>query len=162
MNKKDQLILVIGILLIVFGTKNLYKPTAITVPQPDTPIVLPDDHVVPTPPKPPIEPELRTNIFYDECEKANKLSKQLNKPLVLIFVASWCPYCKDLKKDLLHIKQFNNAVVCILDIEKNSKTVEKYSIKILPTSVIVKADKEQSRYSGYKRENYETWLNGNI
>jgi len=160
MSKKDQLILIVGILLIIFGIKYLTNKAVIPAPQPNPPVVIPDN-VIPTPPAP-VVPEPIVNIFHDECEKANKLSKQLNRPLILIFGASWCPYCKDLKADLESIKQLDATVVCVIDIEKNKNLVDKYKIKGLPTSVIVKSDKEQSRHSGYKRNSYETWLNGTL
>ena len=74
MNTKDQLILVVGILLIILGIKYLDNQTIVPAPQPNIPVVVPDN-VVPTP-LPPVIPEPVANIFYDECEKANKLSKE--------------------------------------------------------------------------------------
>lgn len=158
MKKIDQLVLFIGILLIIFGVQYIERETD-PVPSPAVPVVIPD--VVPPSPQP-VVPDLVNNIIYDNCDEALRLSKLHNRPLILIFGASWCSYCKDLKKDISSIKPFDRAVVCVVDIEKNENLVKKYSIKGLPTSIIIIQDQEKSRKSGYQKHDYETWLNGNL
>lgn len=155
MKKIDQLILFIGIILIVLSFKECNRQPII--PKPDAPIVVPDN-VVPKP-----IPDLKTNILYDSYDEAVALSKTHNRPLVLIFSASWCPYCKDLKNDVSLIKQFNKTIVCFIDIEKNKEQfVNKFEIKGLPTSIIIEKGEEKSRHSGYKKDKYEKWLDGNL
>lgn len=161
MKKIDQLILLIGIVLIIIGIYYIErKPNCpVPAPSPKTPVITPD--IVPPTPKPEV-PDLVSNIIHDDCEEGLRLSKLHNRPLILIFSADWCGYCKDLKRDITSIKPLEQSIVCILDVEKNSALVDKYQIKGLPTSVIIINNKEHSRKSGYKKRDYETWLNGNL
>lgn len=165
MKKIDQLILLIGIVLMIIGVYYVErKPNSIPSPSPIIPVIIPDviPEPVPVPVPKPNVPDLVSNIVYDDCEAALKLSRLHNRSLVLIFSADWCGYCKDLKKDIASIKPLDKTIICVLDIEKNSQLVDKYKIKGLPTSVIIVDNKEQSRKSGYKKNDYETWLNGNL
>lgn len=154
MKKIDQLIFLIGVSLIILSFTNSSNHPII--PKPDTPVVVPD--VIP--PKP--IPDLKTNILYDEYEKSVELSKIYNRPLIVIFGAKWCPYCRDLKKDVTSIKQFTKTIVCFIDTDENTDFVDKFDIKGLPTSVLLNKDKEKSRHSGYKKDSYEKWLDANL
>lgn len=158
MKKIDQLILIVGIVLIIIGVQYLERNAVVPAPSPNVPLVVPD---IVVPPEPKV-PDTTITVIDDNCNEALRLSKLHKKSLVLIFGASWCPYCKDLKKDIQSIKSFEKTIVCLLDVEKNEKLVNKYGIKGLPTSIIINHDKEKSRKSGYKKHDYETWLNGNL
>lgn len=104
-------------------------------------------------------PILNNNIFYDEYEKCKELSRTHNKKIVLIFGADWCPYCRDLKKDVKNITEFNSYIVCFINTDKNKELVEKYRIRGLPTSVIIDYEEQElNRKSGYKKDSYNEWL----
>jgi len=150
---KDQykfIILVIVLLVLFFHINNKNK---------HNPIIPIDNPIV----KPIIEPkpEIVTNIIYEDMDKALELSSIHKKQLLLIFGADWCPYCKVLKKDIetLNISEY---IVCIIDTDKNSKLVDEYRIKGLPTSVVLDFNKKElSRKVGYKKNDYEIWLGNN-
>lgn len=144
--KMNIYILCIGLLLIVYSCYEKYVDISIL---PNIPVV-----VVPDVPLP-----LDKNIYYDEYEKCKDLSKEYNKKLVLVFGADWCPYCRDLKKDVNSITEFSNYIVCFIDTDKNKTLVDQYRIKGLPTSIIITHKEEElDRKSGYKRSSYNEWL----
>ena len=143
----------VGMSLVAYYINNT-KP----IPAPTVPVVVPN--IIPKPQ--PEVPVVIDYVLYDEYDKAIALSKKVKKPIVLIFGASWCPYCKDLKKDSKNIDLLKQYIVCFLDTDKQKELVNKYKIKGLPTSVILTDGAESARKSGYKRPDYETWLNGNL
>lgn len=125
------------------------------------------DTIVPNNPKKPIfvpkKPVLKENIFYDEYDKAKELSVAYNKKLILVFGADWCPYCKDLKRDVKQIKGFSKYIVCFIDTDKNKEIVQKNKIRSLPTSLILDSKgNELGRKTGYKNADYEKWLDSNF
>jgi thioredoxin-related protein len=154
MHKADKILLVIGLCLLAISIYDKYsiaskQPKNIPTPK----VVVPN--VKPETPKP------KVNIFENECDKALKVAEEYKRPLVIIFGAKWCPYCKELKKDLEKITELNNYVVCLIDIGINKTLVKHYKIKSLPTSVIVVSNKEQDRKVGYELEDYSEWLKNN-
>ena len=148
LQKVDYILLLIALFLI--GISFYQKQVDIVVPIiPNNPIVIPD------------KPVLEKTIFFDEYDNAKTVSKQYNKKLILIFGADWCPYCKDLKKDIGKIKEFKEYIVCLINIDNNQTLVNEYKIKGLPTSIILSDDKEEARKSGYKYNDYCKWLQDN-
>lgn len=150
MQKIDtKYLLVMGLCLIAYG---IYSKYATSIVIPSIPVV-----VVPSP----LEP--LKNIYYDEFDKCKELSAKHNKKLVIVFGADWCPYCRDLKKDIDNITEFSNYIVCFIDTDKNAKLVKDFRVKGLPTSVIVDPKgSELSRKTGYKNKEYQEWLRSNL
>jgi len=148
---KTYYLLILGLILIVSA---IYQKQA-NIITPSIPLVLP---------KTPISiPDLTNNIFYDEYNKVIELSKKHNKKIVLIFGADWCPYCKDLKKDVKNIDGLKQYIVCFIDTDKNEDLVKNYRIKSLPTSIIIDAtERELARKTGYKNKDYNEWLVNNM
>lgn len=145
MKNFDKLIIVLALCLIVFSLS--YKKFDVHV-TPKINVIL-----VPKP-----KPVLTTNIFYNEYDKAKETASAYDKKLVLIFGAAWCPYCKDLKKDAINIREFNGYIVCFIDIDNNKDITNKFQIKELPTSIILYKNNEEKRKSGYKKIEYTNWL----
>ena len=149
MQKIDYRYLIIGLCLIGYAiySKNIIIPEIPAVMVPSVPSL----------------PELQKNIYYDEFDKSKDLAKKYNKKLVLVFGADWCPYCRDLKKDINNITEFSNYIVCFIDTDKNSQLVKDFRVRGLPTSIMVDStDKELSRKTGYKHSEYQEWLRSNL
>lgn len=143
MKNFDRLIIIFALCLIVFSLS--YKKFDVHVTPKINVILVP-------------KPVLTTKIFYNEYDKAKNVADTYAKKLVLIFGAVWCPYCKDLKKDIANIKEFDNYIVCFLDIDNNKDITNKFQIKELPTSIILYKNNEEKRKSGYKKIEYTNWL----
>jgi thioredoxin-related protein len=140
--KTDCVVLVIALCLILFSVYAKQNTDLVPANQ----IIIPNKTI-----------EHKT-IFLNEYDQAKKISKEYNKKLILIFGAEWCPYCKELKKDMDKIREFKKYVVCYIDINQFQFLVQKYQIKNLPTSIIIFDDKEEDRKSGYKYSDYCEWL----
>jgi thioredoxin-related protein len=143
MKNFDKLVIVFALCLIVFSLS--YKKFDVHVTPKINVILVP-------------KPVLTTNIFYNEYDKAKTTADTYAKKLVLIFGAAWCPYCKDLKKDSSTIREFDDYIVCFIDIDNNKELTNKFQIKELPTSIIVYKNNEEVRKSGYKKNEYIKWL----
>lgn len=151
LQKVDTTLLIIALFLVGFS---FYQKQSnnIVPPDPNNPVV-----VVPN------KPSLKQNIFYDEYDKAKELSITYDRKLVLVFGADWCPYCKDLKRDVKEIQGFSKYIVCFIDTDKNKEMVQKNKIRSLPTSIVFDTkDNELGRKTGYKKQDYENWLNSNF
>lgn len=99
------------------------------------------------------------NGYVTDLDLALKLSKETKQNVVLIFSASWCGYCNNLKRDLSDIKGFENKIICIVDSDANKKLSRQFKVKSLPTSVMIDIDGEEfARIVGYDKNSYETWL----
>lgn len=146
MQKIKQVFLFALLLVFIFAIYN--RNSSNTIPQIPKIIV-------------PSIPETTDTIFYDEYEKAKRVSIASNKKLLLIFGADWCPYCKDLKKDVKKINNFKYYIVCFINTDTNKNIVLDFKIKNLPTSIIVYKDNEEVRKTGYKYRDYEKWLSDN-
>jgi thiol-disulfide isomerase/thioredoxin len=144
-----SIIVIIMLLVVFFHINN--KNSNNSVPSINNPVVTPIEE-----PK----PEIVTNIIFEDINKAKELSSKHKRKLLLIFGADWCPYCKVLKKDI-SVLNTNEYIVCVIDTDKNSKLVDEYRIKGLPTSIAIDNQKELSRKVGYKKDDYQIWLGSN-
>lgn len=149
MNTKIKLLIVFAILCGI-----VYRQSANDAIVVNNPVINP---VV----KPEPVPELDTNILFNDIDNATKLANVHSRKVLLIFGADWCPYCKVLKKDIGSLDT-NKYIVCIIDTDKHSDLVGEFKIKGLPTSIILTANKQElSRKTGYKKEEYGSWLRNN-
>lgn len=67
---------------------------------------------------------------------------------ILKFSASWCGPCKMLSKTIEGIKAEMPYPVEEIDIDENTELAQKYSIRGVPTMVLVDGDKEVKRKVG--------------
>lgn len=67
---------------------------------------------------------------------------------IIVFTADWCSPCKKLKPILDNLESKMNLRVFRIDVEKEDEAVEQYTIRNIPTIVIVKDGKEVDRISG--------------
>ncbi|SDE72033.1 thioredoxin family protein [Ulvibacter litoralis] len=107
-------------------------------------------------------------------EKAEKISQQTNKPILLYFTGSdWCPPCKGLKKDFFETEEFaaraDKYVLVLIDLPRrmdivseeqlvyNKKIVKKYNKdNSFPKLLVLNhSGKELGMLSGYS--SYSTY-----
>jgi len=89
-------------------------------------------------------------IFKTDYKEAVKVSTALEQDLILIFTASWCGPCKNLKKDLTKYSElFKDTTICILDIDKDRNLAGKYGVNKVPYSIFYSKGKETKRVTGY-------------
>lgn len=99
------------------------------------------------------------NAYVTDLSVALRLSKETKQNIVLVFSASWCGHCKNLKNDLPTIEGFDNKIICILDSDNEKKTARQFKVKSLPTSIMLNSNGEEiSRTVGYDKESYQKWL----
>lgn len=92
----------------------------------------------------------KTTIF-----EAHKTAKEENKPMLVVFGADWCTFCKKLEKETLNTPQMakyinENYVPVHLDADKDKKIAEILQVGNLPCSVILSPTADQlARIEGY-------------
>lgn len=94
--------------------------------------------------------------WLDNLQTAHKLAIAQNKPILIVFGADWCGYCKKLEKETLGTKEvsayINDTFIAVhLDFDKEKRVTELLEVKALPCSVIVNSNAELlGRIDGYK------------
>lgn len=102
------------------------------------------------------------NVYITDLNLALRLSKETKQDVVLIFSASWCGHCKNLKNDFPTIEGFDNKIVCILDSDQEKKMSRQLKVKSLPTSIILNPEGDEiTRKVGYDKVSYSRWLREN-
>ena len=66
---------------------------------------------------------------------------------IIVFTAEWCGPCKKLKPILDNLEDKMNLKIIRIDVEKEDEAVENYTIRSIPTIVIIKDCKEVDRIS---------------
>lgn len=105
-------------------------------------------------------PHIQQNIGYvKDLNLALKLSKETNQKILLIFSASWCAACENLKYNLHKLNNLDNKIICILDTEEEKKLTKKFKVKTLPYSLIININGDiVSSHVGYVFSSYNEWL----
>lgn len=103
-------------------------------------------------------------IFANTPEDAFALSEDLNIDLLLVFGASWCVACVNLKNDLnSNLDVIEDTIVCYVDYDKRTDMAKEYMVKTLPSYFLYRKRTEKKRGSGYQGlAKFRKWLdNGN-
>jgi thioredoxin 1 len=76
---------------------------------------------------------------FDELNNFISNSSVSNKKIMLIFSASWCGPCKNLKETILktNLEREKNVAIAYIDIDRNDEIAERFHVKSLPTQVFV-------------------------
>lgn len=79
----------------------------------------------------------------------------MNSIKLLYFSAQWCGPCKMFKPIIEQFKQKQpECDVEYINIDEHEELIKQYNINAVPTCVILKNDKEVSRFSGIKNISY--------
>lgn len=98
--------------------------------------------------------------YVTDLNLALNLSKETKQEVLLIFSASWCQYCQNLKNDLSELNNLDNKIICIVDTDDEKKLSKKFKVKTLPSSFILNNNGETISYRiGYDFNSYNEWLN---
>jgi thiol-disulfide isomerase/thioredoxin len=146
-------------MVLYYHHNNKQEQTIPEIVKPVPSVIIPE----PVPDNPQPKPVVPSDIIADNYDLAISCGKKLDKPILLVFTADWCGYCRSLKKELKSIIPDHKYVVCFLDIDNtiNDKLVDSFNIKSLPTSIIIdqRQNKEIKRKNGFVKEAYKSWLN---
>lgn len=97
----------------------------------------------------------------NSLEDAMALSESTKMPVLVIFGADWCGYCKILKKEISSgemNKELDNYIICYIDTDKNKDLKKEFNVRSLPDSRIFIDKKETSQYKGYDKNKYKKWI----
>lgn len=97
----------------------------------------------------------------EQAKPAPPLVQQ--KPLLIIFSATWCAPCKQLEaqtlKDAKVIESLANYNVHHVDIDADKKTAASYLVRAVPTYIVVKEGDVIKRGEGFREPNeFLKWL----
>lgn len=94
--------------------------------------------------------EVLTEIkWIGSYDRGLEIAKNENKPLLLYFWASWCPWCKKMDSEVLSnsavVKTISQNFVPLkidIDAKENAELLRKYMFRGTPTFVVVNAEEE--------------------
>lgn len=98
----------------------------------------------------------------DSLSEANELSKNTNKPVLLIFGSEQCIFCDKLKENILNnnlSESIDAYIVCYIDIDQNKEMSNEYNIQSIPDSRVLKNGLQKAKLIGFQLNNYKNWLN---
>jgi len=99
-------------------------------------------------------------IITTKLVDAVALSEELNKDLLVIFTASWCDYCNQMKNDLESCQELQSMIVCYVNIDKYPELKKEYRVTTIPDYFILKKKIEIKRQKGYRdKKEFIKWLN---
>jgi thiol-disulfide isomerase/thioredoxin len=128
----------------------------------DRPNPPPIENVQPIPSPEPSRPlgQLTTNS-YDE---ATKMSAQYGMPILVVFHADWCSWCKRMEQNTLSDQRvqeiMTNYIYVRVDTNRDRSTANKFGVRQLPSYIITNSrDASLKSGSGYKDANsFARWL----
>ena len=88
-----------------------------------------------------------------------------SSPVLVDFWAEWCGPCKMISPILEELDNEMNDKIKIVkvDVDSNNSTAMKYSIRSIPTLIIIKDGKVQAQHIGAaSKAQLETFINNNI
>ena len=90
--------------------------------------------------------------WQSDLATAQRVSAQSDKPVMIVFGATWCGACKMLKQKTLTDARVAQAaqqwVTVEIDTDKEPKIAAQYGIKSLPTTVFFKGDSKKFGFVG--------------
>lgn len=119
-----------------------------------------EEHHEPIHPKP-IQGQVKANSF----EQAKSLASQYNRPILVIFGASWCQWCKKMDTETLTNanvkKMMEHYVLLHINTDKDRSVATKFGVRSLPAYVITNAGEQKlkSAYGYMKAPEFTRWIN---
>ena len=106
-----------------------------------------------------IGPQKSPVTWQPNLQAAHKIAQQQNKPMLLVFGAEWCTYCKKLESQTLGNPQLAkyinmNFVPVHIDVDAEPKIGEILEVKSLPCTVVLSPGADLlGRYEGFCQAN---------
>lgn len=97
--------------------------------------------------------------WHKNLKAAHKLSVETDKPMLIVFGASWCHYCHKLERETLADKRTVSAIErdfipVQLDFDKDSKIAKVLEVERLPCTVVLSPEADlllkSEGYADYK------------
>lgn len=90
-------------------------------------------------------PETKSIAWQASLKSAHKIALAQNKPMLLVFGAEWCHWCKKLEKTTLSnpqlAKYINSTFVSVhIDFDEEQKVVQILNVKTLPCTIVLSPD----------------------
>lgn len=95
--------------------------------------------------------------WHTDLETAHQASLKSNKPVFIVFDASWCTYCRKLEKETLSdprmARYLNQAFEPVhLDFDKDRKIADVLKVKSIPCTVVLSSEADLlARQVGYSK-----------
>lgn len=94
--------------------------------------------------------------WHQDLRSAHKQAVAEGKPIMIVFGAEWCGFCKKLEKQTLNTPEMTryineNFVAVHLDLDKEQKIGEILEVKALPCTIVLSPDADLlGRINGYQ------------
>ena len=94
------------------------------------------------PPFPFSRPATHPLKWQPNLQAAHKIATAQNKPMLLVFGADWCHYCKKLEKETLNSKEVstyvNDTFVAVhIDVDKEKRVAQILDVGSLPCTIVL-------------------------
>jgi thioredoxin-like negative regulator of GroEL len=100
-------------------------------------------------------PESKAVKWQSDLRTAHKLAVQQNKPIMIVFGAEWCGFCKKLEKTTLSnpqlAKYINSTFLSVhIDVDEEEKVAQILNVKSLPCTIILSPSADLlGRFEGF-------------
>jgi thioredoxin-like negative regulator of GroEL len=90
-------------------------------------------------------------------DEAHRLSLEQKKPMLLVFGAPWCHYCKKLEQTTLTnpdlVRYVNGNFVAVhIDVDEQQRVAKILEVESLPCTIVLSPDADLlGRFEGYKQ-----------
>lgn len=104
-------------------------------------------------------PQKSAVVWQPNLQAAHKAALKADKPILLVFGADWCTYCKKLESQTLGNAQLakyinTNFIPVHIDVDEEPKVSEILEVKSLPCTVVLTPNADLiGRYEGYCQPN---------
>ena len=115
-------------------------------------------------PPPKYEFSIKEQIVVTSYKDAIEKAKEVKMPILILFEAEWCGWCKRMKQDTLSNEKVKammmNYIFLTIDTDKTTEVSKKFNVSSLPSYVITDSDGTKLKSdSGYKNPvDFEKWL----
>ena len=99
--------------------------------------------------------KVNTLKWSHDLKSAHAISVRTNRPMMVVFGADWCGFCKKMERTTFQDPQMvkyieSNFIPVHLDFDKDKKAAEVLGVKSLPTTVVLSPDVDLlGRYKGF-------------
>jgi thioredoxin-like negative regulator of GroEL len=103
--------------------------------------------------------ENKTIAWQPSLKTAHRLAIQQNKPIMVVFGAEWCTYCKKLEKNTLSntqlSKYINSGFISVhIDVDEQERVAQILEVKSLPCTIVLSPSADLlGRIEGFQAPN---------